>query len=354
MSKSTINIFVGGAGTSVGQHFLQASNNSEKIFVADNEVPECLRGNVTHIQSKRCRNSFFDGYQQNDVSFSLLSALRNEIERHESTPGIQIVHSTCGGTGSGVVSNFLPSLRDFLPNAFVHTCSLFSSHGYLDCVLQPYTEALTLGMALIDHTDLTSCFSTEAALHTLLKKTAKPTHEHVNGVFGRALACIESPVASQMLSWTEYRDFFLYNRHRDQHFLTTRFTPIAPTVDITDVTDVVDKLFENESLLISPQRSCRSTACQLVICDEQIKAYGEISKHCCENARVDFRDSFSGGTPAAACISNSDHVVELFNTVCKDFDALWERKAFLHYFNGITEEMTESRMKLDELIKKYQ
>lgn len=89
-------------------------------------------------------NNFAQGMYDHSLTFhqQLVDTIRRPVEQCDSLQGFMMLHSLGGGSGSGVGSALLHSLRDEFPDAFKLSCCLLPSEND-DVVISPYNALLS-------------------------------------------------------------------------------------------------------------------------------------------------------------------------------------------------------------------
>lgn len=75
--------------------------------------------------------------------------LDREADGSDSLEGFLLIHSTAGGTGSGLGSYLLERLNDRYPKKLIQTYSVFPSND-IDIVVSPYNCLLTLKRLILN------------------------------------------------------------------------------------------------------------------------------------------------------------------------------------------------------------
>ncbi|CAG9464580.1 unnamed protein product [Pedinophyceae sp. YPF-701] len=130
--------------------------------------------------------------EERSVVRRALEAVRKEAEAADSVPDVVLLHSLAGGTGSGLGSRVLVSLRDAIgPKAFVMASSVAPRIGG-DTVLQPYNVALS-AKRLREHADGIAMFDNGALLDLLAPQRgprAKAVHAGITEVNEYIASCL--------------------------------------------------------------------------------------------------------------------------------------------------------------------
>lgn len=114
-------------------------------------------------------NNWAFGYEGSaTLCRSTLEKVRNQVESMDVTRGFHLVHGLSGGTGSGLGSRLVGSLRDTFPKLFLLATSIGGSR-FGDTCLQPYNTLLTL-KSLHDTVDAICYFQNDEIGQQLLSK----------------------------------------------------------------------------------------------------------------------------------------------------------------------------------------
>lgn len=91
-------------------------------------------------------NNWAQGFQgARQAAAAIADAIQREAEGCDTLEGFNVLHSVAGGTGSGVGSHVLASLRDAFPKTAITGFALLpSSEEGADVVVQPYNAVLAL------------------------------------------------------------------------------------------------------------------------------------------------------------------------------------------------------------------
>lgn len=131
------------------------------------------------------RNNFAVGYYTDGAELleEILNKIRLETEKCESFQGFQCFHSLGGGTGSGLTSLLLKSLRDEYSSekAVIATFTVLPSKKTEVCVVEPYHVVLAMNH-LIEYANETFIFDNEALFDICQRKFSieKPNYNDFN------------------------------------------------------------------------------------------------------------------------------------------------------------------------------
>ena len=129
-----IGVFIGQCGVTIGLHILASNPPSltcydgtkHAIFI-DTEIKvirrvpkQLLRPNNTFSDFPGCGGCFAKGLASAESFIDkIMENVRVEIERTDCCMGFMLVHSLCGGTGSGYGSRITQELKSFYPEMFL-------------------------------------------------------------------------------------------------------------------------------------------------------------------------------------------------------------------------------------------
>lgn len=118
-----------------------------------------------------------------------LDAVRRKIELCDHFEGFQMVQSLGGGTGSGLGSLCLSTLKDWYGNRLIQAFPIFPSPKVSDTIVEPYNTILSM-KSLINSCDLCNVIQNEALLNICANKLKikNPTYSHLNDIVSSAIS----------------------------------------------------------------------------------------------------------------------------------------------------------------------
>ncbi len=140
---------------------------------------------VVFEQNGRGNNWAFGYSGSASLCDGALEAIRREVERRDVVRGFNLVHGLSGGTGSGLGSRLVGSLRASFPKLYLLTTSIGGSN-FGDTCLQPYNTLLTL-QALQDNADVI-CYYNNDDVGQLLASASSQKHAAGRGAAAAAAA----------------------------------------------------------------------------------------------------------------------------------------------------------------------
>jgi tubulin beta len=118
-----------------------------------------------------------------------MDRIRREAESCDCLQGFQFVHSVCGGTGSGLGSLLLDTIREQYPARIMSTYTLWPSPQRPDIVVAPYNCTLAFDHLINTGTHV-FCFDNQKLHEMSMKKQGidKPTYGHLNSLVAMVMA----------------------------------------------------------------------------------------------------------------------------------------------------------------------
>ncbi|KAA6388710.1 MAG: putative Tubulin gamma chain [Streblomastix strix] len=129
-------------------------------------------------------NNWMKGYEFGEMyDEQIVDVIVREARHCDSLEGFLLLHSTAGGTGSGVGSRILERLSDCFPTKVIQTYTVFphNKKDAADTTVQPYNTILTL-RKLIEHASAVVVLDNDA-LNNIAQNTLRvenPQMEHIN------------------------------------------------------------------------------------------------------------------------------------------------------------------------------
>ena len=210
-------------------------------------------------------------YQASTVHDELMDKIDREADGSDSLEGFVLAHSIAGGTGSGMGSYLLEQLNDHFPKKLIQTYSVFpnQSQAQSDVVVQPYNSILTLKrltlnadcVVVLDNTALNAI-----AVDRL--RIASPTVGQLNSLVSTVMAA-----STTTLRYPGYMNNDLVGLVASLvptprcHFLVTGYTPLSvgggggaggaagaagsTMVQKTTVLEVMRRLLQTKNIMVS-------------------------------------------------------------------------------------------------------
>jgi tubulin gamma len=297
------------------------------------------------------------GYDQaSKVHDTLMDMIDREADGSDSLEGFVLCHSIAGGTGSGMGSYLLEQLNDHFPKKLIQTYSVFPNQqaSQSDVVVQPYNSILTLKrltvnadcVVVLDNTALEAIASDRLRI-------ASPTVGQLNSLVSTVMAA-----STTTLRYPGYMNNDLVGLVASLiptprcHFLMTGYTPLsvgagASTVQKTTVLDVMRRLLQPKNIMVSaPTKKGLYISILNII-------QGDVDPTQVHKSLARIRErglaNFIGWGPASIqvalsrkspylrtahkvsglMLANHTSIRYLFERTAKQFDKLYDKRAFL-------------------------
>uniref|UniRef100_A0A183CDJ5 Tubulin beta chain n=1 Tax=Globodera pallida TaxID=36090 RepID=A0A183CDJ5_GLOPA len=313
-----------------------------------------------------------------ELSDTILDVIRKEAEGCECLQGFQMTHSLGGGTGSGLGTLLLTKLREEYPDRIIGAYSVVPSPKVSDTVVEPYNATLSLHQ-LVENTDECLCIDNEA-LYDICFRTLRlkmPTYGDLNHLVSATMSgittCLRFPgqlnadlrkLAVNMVPFPRL------------HFFMPGFAPLTSRncqqYRTLSVADLTQQIFDAKNMMAAcdPRHGRYLTAAAIFRgrismkeVDEEMLAvqkrnqpfFVEWIPHNVKTAVCDIPPR--GLKMSATFIGNSTAIQELFKRITEQFNAMFRRKAFLHWYTGegMEEiEFAEAESNINDLISEYQ
>ncbi|GLG99576.1 hypothetical protein R5R35_009244 [Gryllus longicercus] len=309
---------------------------------------------------------------------SAMDAVRKETEACDCLQGFQLTHSLGGGTGSGLGTLLVSTLKEEYPDRVSTTFSVMPSPKVSDTVVEPYNATLSVHQ-LTENTDETFCIDNEALYDICFRtlKLAQPSYGDLNHIVSIVMSgittCLRFPgqlnadlrkLAVNMVPFPRL------------HFFMPGYAPLTargnqPYANIT-VSELTQQMFDARNMMAAcdPRNGKYLTVATVFrgkmsmkeIDDQMMNVQNKNSKFFVEwipnNVKTAVCDIPPRGMKMSATfIANSTAIQELFRRVSEQFSMMFRRKAFLHWYigEGMDElEFTEAESNVNDLISEYQ
>jgi tubulin beta len=308
----------------------------------------------------------------------VMDAVRKEAENCEVLQGFQVCHSIGGGTGSGMGTLLISKVREEYPDRIMASYSIFPSPKVSDVVVEPYNALLSIHQ-LIENVDEVSVIDNEA-LYDITFRTLKlktPQFKDLNNLIAKCMAgttsCLRFP--GQLNSDLRKLGVNLIPFPR-LHFFIVGCAPLT-SADSTQfrkisAKDLTDQAFDAKNMMSAcdPRAGKYLTASVIFrgnlatkeIDEEMLATTSRNSAFFAEWIPHNIKTSICNTPPlgeSSGCslIGNNTAILEIFKRIQEQFSAMFERKAFLHWYTGegMDEmEFTEAESNVIDLIAEYQ
>jgi len=308
----------------------------------------------------------------------VMDAVRKEAENCSVLQGFQVCHSIGGGTGSGMGTLLISKVREEYPDRIMASYSIFPSPKVSDVVVEPYNALLSIHQ-LIENVDEVSVIDNEA-LYDITFRTLKlktPQFKDLNNLIAKCMAgttcCLRFP--GQLNSDLRKLGVNLIPFPR-LHFFIVGSAPLT-AADSTafrkiSARELTEQAFDAKNMMSAcdPRAGKYLTASIIFrgklstkeIDEEMLTTTHRNSSFFAEWIPHNIKTSIcnvpsKGDAFGCSLIGNNTAILEIFKRIQEQFSAMFERKAFLHWYTGegMDEmEFTEAESNVIDLIAEYQ
>ena len=313
-----------------------------------------------------------------DLVDSVVDVIRREAEDSDCLQGFQLVHSLGGGTGSGLGTLLLAKIKEEYPDRIVMSFSVVPSPKVSDTVVEPYNAMLSTHQ-LIDNTDQTFCIDNEA-LHdicTRVLKISKAGYSDLNNLVSNTMSgvttCLRFPgqlnadirkLAVNMVPFPRL------------HFFMPGYAPLASpeqkNYQSLTVAELTQQMFDNKNVMAAcdPRSGKYLTVAAIFrgqvsmkdVDDQMISMQKKNSAYFVEWIPSNVKIAVCSVPPkglkmSSTFIANSTAIKALFQRLLEQFDKMYKRRAYLHFYTGEgmdDMEFTEAGSNVKDMIAEYQ
>ncbi|KAI6239842.1 CBR-BEN-1 protein [Aphelenchoides fujianensis] len=293
---------------------------------------------------------------------NVLDVVRKEAEGCDCLQGFQLTHSLGGGTGSGMGTLLISKIREEYPDRIMSSFSVVPSPKVSDTVVEPYNAALSVHQ-LVENADALYeiCFCT--------LKLTNPNYGDLNHLVSMTMSgvttCLRFPgqlnadlrkLATNMAPFPRL------------HFFMPGFAPLSAK----NVADLTQQMFDAKNMMTAcdPQHGRYLTVAAIFrgrlsmreVDDQMMNVQNKNASFFVEwipsNVKTAVCDIPPRGLKMSSTfIGNSTAIQEIFKRINEQFNAMFRRKAFLHWYTGegMDEmEFTEAESNMNDLVSEYQ
>ena len=285
------------------------------------------------------------------IAQRVLDVFRKEVEKCDSLQGVQFLHSTSGGAGSGLTGLLMKTIHDYLDcgsKCILYSACTVPAPKHNEIVLESYNTALAL-QDLTEYCHMVLPFDTCGGTQT--KDIARSLSGLTSSIrFPGILNADLRKIHSNLVPF------------KNAHFLMSSFT-VSESADERPAMDLTHRAMDRDAVLLSvdPQRKgARYLATLLAFRGSSISA-SHVDEVSATLQRTSSRfDPFfpdwipnsisasiaAGPVESLTAISNSTSIHTFFDRVLLSWDKQFKAKSHLYLYedNGIhAEEMLEAR-----------
>ncbi|EFO16681.1 beta-tubulin [Loa loa] len=289
---------------------------------------------------------------------AVMEVVRQEAEISDSLQGFHLTHSLGGGTGSGLGALIITKIREQYPNRTISSFSTFPSVEVMGVITEAYNTTLSV-QQLVENVDATFCIDNEA-LHRIVMRALGirwPNYDDLNHLASMAMSRITSFLRLSGQFDSDLRKLIVSMVPFPRlHFLTSAFVPLTAQNIIgprLEVNELIQQLFDARNLITAcDPRNGRYLAAAAMV-RGQISV-DEVENHILSirnilvaewlpnNIKLDGCELPARGTRvSSAFLGNTTAIKEVFFRIREQFEAMFRRRAFLHWYTGEGMEETE-------------
>lgn len=317
-------------------------------------------------------NVWARGYQRGkDNAEPLIDALQREAESSDNLDGFIMFHSIGGGTGSGLGSFLLESIRDTMEKKIIQTVSVLPNNEEIsDAVVQPYNVVLTL-RRLIECSDSVIAMDNGGLVRAVgeggrLNANFMQINRHAAGV----VAAETGPIRFPGSRFSDLSGVIALSApFRGCHFVVPSYLPFNHARRIS-CADMQRRLFMHRSQLVCFEES--EGNCLVAAVNIMGNTSLEEAEKSMHRLRAKGGIRFSPGVPGSVQIglsrspvsgrtglllSNTTGFARALHKNVSQYDRLRKRSAFLEMYRredpGIEEELNSAREAVQSVIDTY-
>jgi len=309
---------------------------------------------------------------------NVMDTVRKEAEGCDMLQGFQITHSMGGGTGSGMGTLLVSKIREEYPDRIMSTYSVVPSPKVSDTVVEPYNATLSVHQ-LVENAD--QCFALDnEALYDICFRTLKlsnPSYADLNNLIASAITgttcslrfpgqlnCDLRKLAVNMVPFPRL------------HFFLVGFAPLTSNQSknyrVLTVPELTAQAFDAKNMMCAADpRHGRYLTCAMMfrgsmsskeVDDQMLNMVDKNSSYFVEWIPNNLKASICDIPPpnlkmSSTFVGNSTAIQEAWKRVSEQFQLMFRRKAYLHWYTGegMDEmEFNEAESNLKDLVSEYQ
>ena len=332
-------------------------------------------------RSEGAGGNFAVGYlgEGREILPEVMTRIEAEVDRCDNVGGIIVLQSTGGGTGSGLGSLIIETIKERHPEFPVLSCAILPSPQVSSVVTEPYNTVFALN-TLRRVADACLIFDNEALFQLAHRKwnIESPTVDDLNLLITEALAGLTASMRFSGFLTVEISLRELLTNLVPQpslHFLMISFAPLTPPdrskFEEMGIEDMIKSLFDNDSVFAacSPMegRFLSTAVLYRGVMEDKPQADAALAAMR-EKLPLTYwiPTAFKIGyveQPGIAhrksmvLLANNTEVARVLDRICHNFDKLWTRKAFANWYlnEGMSDDQINAlRASAQELIQSYQ
>lgn len=298
-----------------------------------------------------------------------MDMIRKNVEHCDQLQGFQLSHSIGGGTGSGFGTLVLERLKDYYPDRINVTWSIYPTHKVSDVVVEPYNAILSIAHLLTD-TDNTFVTDNEALFNISqnVLRQKSPTFADLNWILSLVMGgCTASLRFPGLLNCDLRKMSVNLVPFPRLHFFTSAYSPLLgaeqsysrltkwtlhrisenvwhPRNLLTSIRDVQsayrhsrgDGKFLSATVMYRGRdlSSAEIESVTRAYLDKQNENFVEWIPHNVKTSIITLKPYEEEVDTSATMCGNITSVKDCFERIWESFRKLFEKKAFLHWYQG--------------------
>jgi len=309
---------------------------------------------------------------------SIIDVVIKEAEGCDALQGFQLCHSLGGGTGSGLGTLLISKIREEYPDRIMETFSVFPSPKVSDVIVEPYNATLSIHQ-LVENTDSVQVIDNEALYDICFRtlKISNPTYGDLNHLVSSAMSGVTCSLRfpGQLNSDLRKLATNLVPFPR-LHFFMIGIVPLTSRQSVSysqlNVPELAQQMFDAKNMMCAadPRHGRYLTASAIFrgkistkeVDEQMLNIQNKNSSYFVEWIPNNIKTSICDIPPrglrmSATFVGNSTAIQEMFKRVGEQFNSMFKRKAFLHWYTneGMDEmEFTEAESNMMDLVSEYQ
>ncbi|KAK4337370.1 hypothetical protein RND71_043327 [Anisodus tanguticus] len=400
--RNIIHVQVGQCGNQIGQKFWELLSEEHDLDYNDDRfVPRSVQvdlepGVVDSIRNcpigtlfkqdnfiyakNGAGNNWAKGHYTEGAELvdNVLEVIRKEADNCDRLQGFQLCHSIGGGTGSGLGTLIVQKMNEEYPDRIISTYSVIPSSKVSSTVVEPYNSTLSLNQ-LIENSNMTYTIDNEALYdicnYTL--KLANPSYSDLNHLVSLTMSgittCLRFPgqlnadlrkLAVNMIPFPRL------------HFFTSGFAPLFARADKCfrsfSISEITEQMFSPKNLMTccDPKNGKYLTIATIYRGEISMKEVDDQILSMQNKHSAKFVNWIPNNVKTAVCnvppkglkisgtfIANTTSISDTFERIRANFQNMFARKAYLHWYTqeGMDQdEFTEAESNLQDLLGEYQ
>jgi tubulin beta len=308
----------------------------------------------------------------------VMDAGRREAEDCDTLQGFQITQSLGGGTGSGMGTLMISKIREEYPDRMMLTYSVFPSPKVSDTVVEPYNTLLSTHQ-LIENADECVVLDNEALYDLCFTqlKMETPTFGDLNSIVANAMSGVTSCVRFPGQLNADLRKLAVNLLPFPRlHFFNVAFSPLVADANkstfAVNAKSLTEQMFDPKSQMMAPDvregkyltvsvqyrgKDISSKEVDENVLNMQMRNSGYFVEWIPNNVKSSMCNvPNSGFEKCSTLLGNCTAMKQLFKRVLEQFSALYQVKAYLHWYTGegMDEmEFQEAESNLTDLVAEY-